>query len=270
MSKAQDEISDVTHPKREAVYRVEGKIAGMLSVMPKCWSLLIADLTAGHGCHAPNSTAMSAVKHALFLRSVGKRCRLVLSDNNQEYAAPLQGLCADSEVWTMDYSDAVVRLAERQYDGGLALIDPYNHIENLEKIGANAARMPNVDMLFSVGATNLKRMAVALNMKTRTSDIRDAIDKRYWYVMEPIGGFRQWTLMLGSNTKKIQSIASIGFYPMGSDRGIDIAAKLDKTRKEMAEECIGTTQNTSRTRSLGSQLLLPMPGLVVNANRAVG
>jgi hypothetical protein len=276
MIELRDTISELTIPKRERIKHIVQALAGIISTIAKCEHVLIADLTAGDGCHVPGSTADTCAKVAAFLRSKGKRVTLILADKKEEFCRELRARYPDAQVECGDMVDVLRKISGPQYDGGFVLTDPYQCYtkEQIDGLAACFKNMPFVDAVFSMSGTGPKRVKDELG-KARTSYIRSNFCKKHFYITAPIKGGKkvaqwQWTVMVASNTYKIRSQERIRFYPIDSPKGKEIACLLDYTEKERQELCMPTMENIFPIHSLESQLLLPMPGLMGNANLAVG
>lgn len=256
-------ISAITPEKRLMINKITGALCGMMSLQNKTQRVLMQDVMAGDACMDADSTANIMLRHSDILAGKGKSVDCFLSDIDAAHVMKLRKVAAatgagaaNKRVMEMDYIDAINASADfASYDGGALLIDPYGTLPNLDKLAAAIARHPNVDVMFSLGASGFKRTNTKSSKGIRTSDVRAAIGKRHWYVTGPVSCW-QWIIMVATNTDRIRSINSIDFCHVDSEKGQQLCRVIDCTRGELRNMGIEPTKNTFATLRSYQQLQL--------------
>lgn len=124
---------------------------------------------------------------------------------------------------------------------GLVYSDPIRDEIPHALLNEAAARMPRVDLLSYVSATQYKRRRgqdIKRNGSTELPLLGDhirAVNKRIALIRKPLGAW-QWTFVLWSNWVNMPAWTSHGFYRLDSPEGQQILDRLNLTEREHREK----------------------------------
>lgn len=120
---------------------------------------------------------------------------------------------------------------------GLVYSDPINDPIPVATFNLIAARLPRVDLLSYVSATNQYKRANAngAGHGRRLAEDVQAVNKRYALIREPRRA-EQYTFILWSNWDQLFDWKREGFYRLDSGRGQEILTVADNTIKELHDK----------------------------------
>lgn len=115
---------------------------------------------------------------------------------------------------------------------GLIYFDPNGVVDLgfLEQISKDS-KMKKIDILFNYNATAFKRSEKAFDKKEDFICLLHKINKRFWYIREPVGKW-QWSFLYGCNSECFKLSKGLDFYDIDSARGKEILYKLNYTKAE--------------------------------------
>lgn len=114
---------------------------------------------------------------------------------------------------------------------GLIYSDPIRDEIPHELLNVAARRLPKVDIMSYVAATQYKRRRGVDPARPYLADHIAAIDKQVVLIREPIGAW-QWTFVLWSNWVRFPEWERRGFYRLDSERGQRVLERLNLSEKE--------------------------------------
>lgn len=114
---------------------------------------------------------------------------------------------------------------------GLIYSDPIRDEIPHELLNQAASRLPRVDILSYVAATQYKRRRGLDPGRPYLADHIAAVKKQVVLIREPIGTW-QWTFVLWSNWVKYPEWQRRGFYRLDSDRGQAVLERLNLSERE--------------------------------------
>ena len=123
----------------------------------------------------------------------------------------------------------LARAGDQPHRYGLVYADPIGKEIPVELLAKVSARLPKVDILSYISATNYKRRG-----GPRLADHIAAVGKRHAYIRE---GFdkHQWTFILWTNFPKDISWKKRDFWRLDTTRGQQILDRLNLTKPELHE-----------------------------------
>lgn len=118
---------------------------------------------------------------------------------------------------------------------GLAYLDP-NGIPDFDLIKrlSFVPQYEKFDFLINCPATAIKRAKSVKSCKQAKNLIEElvSINKNYWIIREPIGRW-QWTFLIGTNWNSFPKFKNLGFWPLSSPQGRNIAINLSYSASEI-------------------------------------
>lgn len=117
---------------------------------------------------------------------------------------------------------------------GLIYSDPIRDEIPHALLNAAAQKLPRVDLLSYVSATQYKRRRGVDENRPFLADHIAAVDKKFALIREPIGMW-QWTFVLWSNWDGLPDWKRRGFYRLDSERGQQIMERLNLSAREQTE-----------------------------------
>jgi three-Cys-motif partner protein len=203
---------------------------------------LYVDVTAGPGKYLFNNTELTGTP-IVFLNTVE---RLAISYDavfleidtanfkKLEKNLPSTLNFGEVNIKNEDYKVTLSKLLSKNNKNqlGMIYVDPSNGIPDFELLHETNLKMPKMEVLLYLSATNLKRTQ-GIN-DAMLSDLIAKIGKKNWLVRKPIKGDRhQWTFLLGSNCNLFKKYEKIDFFPIDSPEAQQFFLKLDLNAKKL-------------------------------------
>lgn len=123
----------------------------------------------------------------------------------------------------------------RKFQYGLAYADPPGTPIPVRAFQLFAEKLPKVDLLAYIAATNYKRVRGANPDAPYLEDHVNSIDKKYKLIREKSGAF-EFTFILWTNWVDWNDYKSIGLYRLDSPKGQEILRELNFSKKERGEK----------------------------------
>ncbi len=177
----------------------------------------------------------------IFLELAKKHCldyRAVLIESNEQYYQDLLRRTKkyqDCEVLSGDHNDVMQqRFFSKKHPSifGILYNDPTGQQPSFDLLSDASKCYPKLDLLIYCPATNIKRVAHSKKTAETLLDGLAKIDKKVWIVRKPMGN-QQWSFLIGSNWIDFPAWEKEGFHNIQSERGQEILAELNYTKKEL-------------------------------------
>jgi len=118
---------------------------------------------------------------------------------------------------------------------GMVFSDPIRDEIPHDLLNHAAKRLPRVDLLSYVSATQYKRRRGGDPSRPFLADHIGAVDKRVALIREPVGAWH-WTFVLWSNWTRLPQWEARKFHRLDSPEGASILNRLDLSKKEQRQD----------------------------------
>jgi hypothetical protein len=204
---------------------------------------IYVDMTAGEGNGSPtifwNNVKEVNVKYKAYF--IDKNCKCI--ENLKEIIKDMGLNENENIVLQGDYDKCLLSIYQSfpKNSYGLIYQDLYGTPSDIftDIFNKTNKNMGKIDILTRLPATSMKRSRGAHSNKKTLSEYIDSINKKYWFVTEPVetdnGKDRQqWTFLFGSNYD-VEYLEFMGLYLIHSPEGMEILQKLNLTNKQLKE-----------------------------------
>lgn len=201
----------------------------------------VIDMNAGDGYNIVDGSVQegSTLQIMERLHKQSKKTHLMCFEPNIKYAGSLHttlckkyGITNDKHSWSV-YPEknikAATRLSHFGKVNGIAYCDPVGKFQ-ADAVGLLAKYFPNVDVLINCNCTIYKRVRAKKPDAEKLSDVLASIDKKHWFISEPVG-IHQWSFIYGTNEPKTISSEQLDLLDITTIAGKARFDIVDNLRK---------------------------------------
>lgn len=190
---------------------------------------------------------VSSVRVAQLMNKFDLDYKIIVADNNPEYANDLQDLLLQYSDDITIYNDALLCIPDYTWQFGMMYVDPPMTKDSFllveELIVKTAKVTPRIDLFLYISANNIKRFRgnSSIKFSAYLQDLINKVDKKFWVIKQNVGS-AQYTFLVGTNYKKWAEWGKEDFYSVNSFEGQKIMTRLNYSQKEILFNTYGIKQ----------------------------